>query len=103
MLFPDWWRLTSGFATLGADSDSRAGATSMLFAPFPALPLALFMSLAVTALSAAKAADLPPPDSLPSNQNLPDPLVMMDGTKITTKEKWESKRKPELKTLFQHY
>jgi hypothetical protein len=28
---------------------------------------------------------------------------MLDGTKVTTKEQWESKRRPELLTLFQHY
>ena len=49
------------------------------------------------------AAELPPPDQLPEQANLPDPLVMRDGTKVTTKEEWETKRKPELKELFQHY
>jgi len=62
---------------------------------FALAPLAVF--------GLAAAADFPPPDALPSNQNLPDPLVMMNGTKIITKEQWESKRKPELKALFQHY
>ena len=28
---------------------------------------------------------------------------MLDGTKVTSKEDWEAKRKPELKALFQHY
>jgi hypothetical protein len=51
----------------------------------------------------AAAADFPAPEQLPANPNLPDPLVMLDGTKVTTKEQWETKRKPELKALFQHY
>ena len=34
---------------------------------------------------------------------MPNPLVMLDGTKITTKADWEAKRRPELKELFQHY
>ena len=38
------------------------------------------------------AAELPPPDQLPAQANLPDPLVMRDGTKVTTKEEWETKR-----------
>jgi hypothetical protein len=53
--------------------------------------------------SASLAADFPPPDQLPANPNLPDPLVMFDGRKVTTKEQWLGQRKPELKALFQHY
>jgi len=49
------------------------------------------------------AADFPPVDQLPSRPALPDPLVMLDGTRVTSKEQWETKRKPELKALFQHY
>lgn len=48
-------------------------------------------------------ADLPAPTELPSRPGLPDPLVMMDGTRVTTKEQWFEKRRPELKKLFQHY
>jgi hypothetical protein len=48
-------------------------------------------------------ADLPPPDKLPSIAEMPSPVVMRDGTKITTKADWESKRRPELKELFQTY
>jgi hypothetical protein len=48
-------------------------------------------------------ADFPPPDKLPSRPELPDPLVMFDGTRVTTREQWETKRRPELKQLFQHY
>ncbi len=65
------------------------------------LSLALLGALAVTL--PALPADLPPPDKLPANPEMPSPLVMRDGTKITTKADWESKRRPELKELFQHY
>jgi hypothetical protein len=65
------------------------------------LPLALPGVLAMTA--AVLAADFPPPDKLPSKPELPDPTVMLDGTKVTTKEQWEQKRRPELKALFEHY
>ena len=51
----------------------------------------------------AFAADFPPPDKLPANPEMPNPLVMLDGTKITTKADWEAKRRPELKELFEHY
>jgi pimeloyl-ACP methyl ester carboxylesterase len=49
------------------------------------------------------AADFPPVDQLQARPELPDPLVMLDGTRVTSKEQWETKRKPELKALFQHY
>lgn len=49
------------------------------------------------------AADFPSPDKLPARSGLPDPTVMMDGTKVTSKEQWEAKRRPELKALFEHY
>lgn len=49
------------------------------------------------------AAEFPPVDQLPSRPELPDPLVMFDGTRVTTKEQWFQKRRPELKELFQYY
>ena len=49
------------------------------------------------------AIDFPSPDQLPAQPQLPDPLKMFDGTKVSTKEMWETRRKPELKALFQHY
>ena len=53
--------------------------------------------------AAAFAADFPDVSKLPARTELPDPLVMLDGTRVTTKEQWETKRRPELKALFQHY
>ncbi len=47
--------------------------------------------------------DFPEPSKLPVHPELPDPMICLDGTKITTKEDWENKRKPELKALIQHY
>ena len=49
------------------------------------------------------AADLPPASELPVIKPFPDPLTMRDGTKVTSKEDWMAKRRPELQTLFQHY
>jgi len=43
------------------------------------------------------------PAKLPSNPEFPDPLVMMDGTKVETKAAWLEKRRPELKNLFETY
>ncbi len=63
----------------------------------PALAAVLFLGLAATA------GEFPPPRELPSNPGLPDPLIMLNGDRITSKEQWSEKRRPELKALFQHY
>jgi hypothetical protein len=46
---------------------------------------------------------LPAVEDLPEQINLPDPFVMLDGTRIETRGDWYQKRRPELKRLFQHY
>jgi dienelactone hydrolase len=67
------------------------------------------MRFSLAALGAAAvmipaiAADFPPPDKLPSQAELPNPLVAFDGSKIETVRDWETKRRPELKALFEHY
>lgn len=48
-------------------------------------------------------AQFPAFDALPAHSKLPDPLTMFDGKKITTKDEWQSVRRPELRKLFQHY
>jgi hypothetical protein len=64
------------------------------------LPLvALFLMCA--ALSAAER--FPAVAELPSHPELPDPLVMFDGQRVTTAKQWYAERRPELKALFQHY
>ena len=45
----------------------------------------------------------PAPDHLPAQPALPDPLVMLDETRITTAEEWRDARAPELRRLFEHY
>jgi hypothetical protein len=62
--------------------------------------VALVMLLAVAVVVHA---GFPPASKLPSRPELPDPLMMLDGSKVTTKEDWVNKRRPELKELFQHY
>lgn len=47
--------------------------------------------------------DLPPVSKLKASADLPDPLVMLDGTKVESKADWVNKRRPELKEMFQHY
>jgi pimeloyl-ACP methyl ester carboxylesterase len=65
-----------------------------------AISAGIFMSMLFSRVSAV---DFPSPEQLPARPELPDPLTMLDGTKVTTKEQWEKQRKPELKELFQHY
>jgi dienelactone hydrolase len=65
------------------------------------LSLAVLGAFAMTAIISS--ANSPPPDQLPSNLELPNPTVMLDGSKVTTKQEWETKRRPELRELFQHY
>ncbi len=65
------------------------------------LPLAALGALAVTL--PALPADFPPPDQLPAKPDMPNPAVMLDGTKVTAQADWEAKRRPELKALFEHY
>jgi hypothetical protein len=53
--------------------------------------------------ASASAADFPAVADLPARAELPDPLAMLNGQKVTTKEQWVEKRRPELRELFQHY
>ncbi len=53
--------------------------------------------------SAVAAAEFPDPADLPARPEMPDPLVMVNGQRVTTREQWVKKRRPELKALFQHY
>src|SRR5262245_49851661 len=62
---------------------------------------AMFSALSV--LAGAAHSQLPEPKDLLRRSDFPDPLVMLDGSKVTTKEQWAEKRRPELKALFQHY
>lgn len=45
----------------------------------------------------------PPAAKLPVRTAPPDPLVMLDGTPVTSRQQWLNERRPELKRLFQHY
>ncbi len=40
------------------------------------------------------------PAAMPAPGPMPDPLVMRDGTKVTTAAQWRDKRRPELLELF---
>ena len=57
----------------------------------------------VVAGCATGSRSLPEFTSLPSQPGLRDPLVMLNGDRIATREQWEQQRRPELKAIFQHY
>lgn len=67
------------------------------------LPLSIAALGAFVVTTVATPADFPPPNKLPASTEMPNPTVMLDGTKIATQKDWEAKRRPELKELFQHY
>jgi hypothetical protein len=76
----------------------------------PAGMFRLVSSVSVVAVAAGfpssrgqEGADFPMPVDLPRQVALPDPLVMRDGRKVTTREMWRKERRPELLRLFQHY
>lgn len=62
----------------------------------------LLLALGLTSAGAG-AAGFPPAQSLPARAEWPDPLTMLDGTRVRTRREWEEKRRPELQALFQHY
>lgn len=43
------------------------------------------------------------PSALPAQPGMPDPLVMLDGRRVTSQAQWFGKRRPELQALFAHY
>ena len=53
--------------------------------------------------ASSKPALFPEPAALPSQTALPDPLVLLDGRRVASRDQWFKERRPELKALFQHY
>lgn len=53
--------------------------------------------------TATKPVTFPEVSALPSQPAMPNPLVMLDGRRVTSRAQWERERRPELKELFQHY
>jgi hypothetical protein len=41
--------------------------------------------------------------ALPDRPAMPDPLVMLSGEPVQSREQWTNERRPELKALFEHY
>jgi hypothetical protein len=60
-------------------------------------------AMTLASRASASASALPSPGELPASSALPDPLVMIGGSRITTASEWLAKRAPELCALFQNY
>jgi hypothetical protein len=69
--------------------------------PLPALA-GLVLLLAHGPTRAADAA-FPEVSKMPPRPELPDPLVLFNGERVTTQKQWRELRRPELKALFEHY
>ena len=55
------------------------------------------------AMAPAPRGHFPEVSELPRQASLPDPLMMLDGRKVTSPQMWRNERRPELLQLFQHY
>lgn len=51
----------------------------------------------------SSAATFPEPATLPSQSDLPDPLINAAGTRVTSKAQWMQTRRAELQALVQNY
>jgi hypothetical protein len=78
---------------------------SVITTPSSALfAVVLFTCLMVAcADSPSNPLSLPEASALPLKPDLPDPLVMLGGRRVTSTEGWVNEHRPELKTLFQYY
>jgi dienelactone hydrolase len=65
--------------------------------------VALCVIFPVAGAAPSTQTSFPEPSALPSQAALPDPLVMLDGRRVTSRDQWFKERRPELKALFQHY
>ncbi|HEX3799561.1 MAG TPA: acetylxylan esterase [Verrucomicrobiae bacterium] len=63
----------------------------------------LILALAVGIANMRAANSFPDVAALPSHPEIPNPLVMFDGTPVTNATQWFEQRRPELKALFQNY
>jgi hypothetical protein len=72
----------------------------MKFVPVILLSAALGTVIQNRANPVQDGAAFPKPADLPVQTSLPDPLVMLDGRKITSREMWFTERRPELIRLF---
>jgi hypothetical protein len=54
-------------------------------------------------MSSMASGEYPSPTDLSSRPALPDPLVMLDGSRVSSAGEWHERRRPELLALFEEY
>jgi (4-O-methyl)-D-glucuronate---lignin esterase len=64
---------------------------------------AVLMPVVLFNMTTLAATPFPEFSKLPPLTGLPDPLVMFNGERVTSREQWSNQRRPELKALFEHY
>jgi hypothetical protein len=67
------------------------------------LPLGLGLLTLLLTVRSVTAIDFTDPERLPVRAEMPDPLVLLDGQRVSSRQQWLENRRPELKELFQHY
>jgi hypothetical protein len=67
----------------------------------PKISAALFLALVAGALAACGAA-MPDVNDLPARKEMPDPLVLNDGSKATNAAQWQARR-AEIKRVLECY
>src|SRR4029077_3777687 len=68
-----------------------------------ALLLAMSASFLSGCLTEPKVPAFSEVDTLPTHPEFPNPLVLLDGRRVTTPEQWFKEGRPELQALFEHY
>lgn len=71
--------------------------------PLPYLPIAALLGLTLSVHAAPPGVkELPPADQLPAIQQLPDPFLFNNGSRVATRDDW-ARRREELKALVLYY
>jgi hypothetical protein len=91
-----------------AANEGHTGCFSGIFRPGPQFTSVVFGSVFAALLlfrcpSQAATNAFPECSTLPQQSTLPDPLLMLDGRKVTSRAQWLNERRPELLALFEHY
>src|SRR2546430_14020066 len=77
--------------------------SSFLPLPVQAIIACSLIAVLFPSHSVLAARSLPDVPQLESRPGLPDPLVLLNGERVTTTKQWFKSRRPELKALFEHY